>query len=256
MYSSHFQLAISWNPDGKIHLWKYVSSCIQALEFLVQCKCTCTKISVSLWLSKHFGVMYQTLLLSQYNVGVFRFEFPVNSSDVFIHFRHVCFTGLELITWETQCQWNNTEGYWSHDDVIKWKHFPRYWPFVREIHRYPVNSPHKGQWRGALMFSSICVWINDWENNRGAGDLRRYHAPLCRHCNEQATNHNKVQIASIIIGTYCIAFENRFVYKFSLRTCTGTIDEPALYTRMFLFLLGALQYNIIATCFSIKCITL
>ena len=20
-----------------------------------------------------------------------------------------------------------------HDDVIKWKHFPRYWPFVREI---------------------------------------------------------------------------------------------------------------------------
>ena len=23
----------------------------------------------------------------------------------------------------------------SHDDVIKWKYFPRYWPFVREIHR-------------------------------------------------------------------------------------------------------------------------
>ena len=48
-----------------------------------------------------------------------------------------------------------------HDDVIKWKHFPRYWPFVRGIHRSPVNSPHKGQWRGALMFSLICVWIND-----------------------------------------------------------------------------------------------
>ena len=32
-----------------------------------------------------------------------------------------------------------------HDDVIKWKHFPRYWPFVRGIHRSPVNSPHKGQ---------------------------------------------------------------------------------------------------------------
>ena len=39
-----------------------------------------------------------------------------------------------------------------YDDVIKWKHFPRYWPFVRGIHRSPVNSPHKGQWRGALMF--------------------------------------------------------------------------------------------------------
>ena len=60
------------------------------------------------------------------------------------------------------------------DDVIKWKHFPRYWPYVRGIHRTPVNSPHKGQWRGALMFSLICVWINDWVNNREAGDLRRY----------------------------------------------------------------------------------
>ena len=39
-----------------------------------------------------------------------------------------------------------------HDDFIKSKHFPRYWPFVRGIHRSPVNSPHKGQWRGALTF--------------------------------------------------------------------------------------------------------
>ena len=64
----------------------------------------------------------------------------------------------------------------KHDDVIKWKHFPRNWPFVRGIHRSPVNSPHKGQWRGALMFSLICVWINNWVNNREAGDLRRYRA--------------------------------------------------------------------------------
>ena len=52
----------------------------------------------------------------------------------------------------------------SHADLIKWKHFPRYWPFVW------------GPWRGALMFSLICVWINDWVDNREAGDLRRYHA--------------------------------------------------------------------------------
>ena len=38
----------------------------------------------------------------------------------------------------------------------------------------PVNFQHKGQWRGALMFSFICVWINDWVNNREAGDLRRH----------------------------------------------------------------------------------
>ena len=63
-----------------------------------------------------------------------------------------------------------------HDDVIKWKHFPRYWPFVWGIHRSPVNSPHKGQWRGALMYSLICTWVH----NREAGDLR---CPLWRHCN-------------------------------------------------------------------------
>ena len=38
-------------------------------------------------------------------------------------------------------------------DVIKWKHFLRYWPFVRGIERSPVNSPHKGQWRGALILT-------------------------------------------------------------------------------------------------------
>ena len=60
------------------------------------------------------------------------------------------------------------------DDVIKWKHFPRYWPFVRGIYRSAVNCPHKDQWRGALMFSLICAWINGWANNRDAGDLRRH----------------------------------------------------------------------------------
>ena len=65
-----------------------------------------------------------------------------------------------------------------HDDVIKWKFFSRYWPFVQGIHRSSVNSPHKGQWCGGLMFSLICAWINGWVNNREAGDLRRHRA----HC--------------------------------------------------------------------------
>ena len=60
-----------------------------------------------------------------------------------------------------------------HDDVIKWKHFPRYWPFVRGIHLSPVNSPHKGKWRGAVMFTLICPRINGWVSNCEAGDLSR-----------------------------------------------------------------------------------
>ena len=63
-----------------------------------------------------------------------------------------------------------------HDDVIKWKHLTRYWPFVREIHWSPMNSPHKGQWRGALMFSLICAWIIGRVNNRVPGDLRCHRA--------------------------------------------------------------------------------
>ena len=35
---------------------------------------------------------------------------------------------------------------------------------------------HKGQWRGDLMFSLICAWINGWVNNREADDLRRHRA--------------------------------------------------------------------------------
>ena len=46
-----------------------------------------------------------------------------------------------------------------HDDVTKWKPLPRYWPFVRGIHRSPMNSPHKCQWRGALKFSLVSASI-------------------------------------------------------------------------------------------------
>ena len=56
------------------------------------------------------------------------------------------------------------------------EHFPRYWPFVGGIQQSPVDSPHKRQWRGALMYSSISAWTNGWTNNRDAGDLISHHA--------------------------------------------------------------------------------
>ena len=62
----------------------------------------------------------------------------------------------------------------NHHDVIKWKHFPRYWPFVRGIHWSPVNSPHKGQWRWALMFY---MHLNKPLGKQSCGgDLRRHRA--------------------------------------------------------------------------------
>ena len=96
----------------------------------------------------------------------------------------------------------------THDDVIKWKHFPRYWPFVQGIHRSPVNSPHKGQWRGALMFSLIWAWINGWVNNREAGDLRRHRT----HCD--------VTVIGIWIGCY------RLHHEYALgRLCLGFLSK-------------------------------
>ena len=58
----------------------------------------------------------------------------------------------------------NEEAAEAHDDGVKLKHFPRYWPFVWGVHRSPVNSPHTGQWRGALMCSLFCASTNSWAN--------------------------------------------------------------------------------------------
>ena len=84
----------------------------------------------------------------------------------------------------------------SHGDVIKWKHFPRYWQFVGGIHRGPVNSPHTGQWRGALMFSLISTRINGWVSNGEARDLRR-HRPHYDVIVMSTTN-------SILTSMYCM----------------------------------------------------
>ena len=60
----------------------------------------------------------------------------------------------------------------NHDGVIKWNNFRATGALCAGM----ANSPHKGQWRGALMFFVICTWTNENNrvNNRDAGDLRRH----------------------------------------------------------------------------------
>ena len=93
-------------------------------------------------------------------------------NEINIEFRTFNCLHIKLTVWFRAHVVNPTavEAWVVHDDVNKW----RYWPFVRGIHRSPVNYPYKGQWRGALMFSLIWVWINDLVNKGEAGDLRRY----------------------------------------------------------------------------------
>ena len=77
-------------------------------------------------------------------------------------------------------QWANTSHFklapdWLYLPVHSckswWHHqmetFQGHWPFVRGIHRSPMDSPHKGQWRRASIFF-ICAWTNSWANNRDA----------------------------------------------------------------------------------------
>ena len=104
---------------------------------------------------------------------------PARAIDYRIHYENrditvwwVCWCILHLTQEIPLCIRN----IYSHDDVIKWKQFPRYRPFLWGIEWSPVNSPHKGKWRRALMFSLICAWINSWVNIRQSGDLRRHQA--------------------------------------------------------------------------------
>ena len=72
--------------------------------------------------------------------------------------------------------WYTTSLIWYVNILIWWRHQMETFSALLAIcagnSPVPVNSPHKGQWRGAWMFSLICVWINGWVNNREAGDLR------------------------------------------------------------------------------------
>ena len=107
-----------------------------------------------------------------------------------------------------------------HEDVIKWRHFPRYWPSARGIHRSPVNSSHKGQWGGGVMFSWIWVWINGWVNNREAGDLRRYGA----HYDVSVMFRNERQYDGLGMCTFSLwLVQWSFIYgNDNLNTVSGT----------------------------------
>ena len=50
-----------------------------------------------------------------------------NSPKLCYKFSLTIFVSCSQITWMKKTI--------NHDDVIKWKHFPRHWPFVRGIHR-------------------------------------------------------------------------------------------------------------------------
>ena len=94
----------------------------------------------------------------------------------------------------------------------------------------PVNSPHKGQSRGALLFTLICVWINGCVNNREADDLRRY----CAH-------YGVTVMLVITHGNFKLAM----IYGYNI-VYAGQCDSswwPQLWFRLYHHILSAASYR-------------
>ena len=137
---------------------------------------------------------------------------PLYSTNITSNYKIIC------LFHDINCN-KNLLWYWQpFKQPTQWRHqmetFPRYWPFVWVIHWSLVNSSHKGQWCGALMFSLICAWTNGQVNNRDAGDLRRHWA----HYDVIVINH-----LTILSPYYheCLQF-------YSLLTNKATHKQPCI----------------------------
>ena len=147
-----------------------------------------------------------------------------------------------------------------HDDVIKWKHFPCYWPLVRGIHRSPVKSPHKGQRCGALIFVLwSATWIKEWVNNGEADDLRRHRA----HYDATVMFFIWHMYASSSLDVLTL-LSTTYIYIVDMDHCWGLTDSKQgcnFYTRLVSLLILLIQHllymilwicNIICTLY--KCV--
>ena len=113
------------------------------------------------WQYMYFGKkvattsLWYALNVSQL-VGVWGLYYDINESGMYIEsvylIKEIWLTILEYDVSFMKMSWNGN------------------------IFRVTGHLLHKGQWRGALMFSLIYVWIKGWVNNREAGDLRRNRA--------------------------------------------------------------------------------
>ena len=168
-------------------IWIYVLYIFRNISCECNCKyfwenntLECQNSSSNLWLVSCHAIKFNAYRKS---IGAWPIRLSYLICNVHIHFTYchldtkqqaIAWTNIEPVTWWRMASASELifSLWWRH----QMKTFPRYWKFVRGIQRSPVNSPHKGQWRGTLMFSLICAWTNAWVNNREAGDLRRHRA--------------------------------------------------------------------------------
>ena len=153
-----------------------------------------------------------------------------------IYGTHALWPGLSIHAHHTELQYSlspshSIEVY--NDDVIKWKQFPCYWPFVREIHRSLVNSPHKSQWHGALMFSLICAWINSWVKQWWGCWFEMPSHPLWHHYNVCTIVDRLSQKACLLTTTQLIRSQE----------CNGFARAANSHERHIIFTVSQLQQS-------------
>ena len=142
-------------------------------------------------------------------VNISKLNFNQNTT---VFFDENVFANIFLLKWPPFCLGLNVITYsptichYCRPRSTRWRHQMETFSALLAIcagnSPVPVNSPHKGQWRGALVFSLICAWINDWVNNREAGDLRRrrshYDVIVMTYWRINGVNIRQIQEAHII----------------------------------------------------------
>ena len=134
-------------------------------------------------------------------------------------------------------------------DISWWRHqmetFSALLAVCAENSPVPVNSPHKGQWRGGLMFSLIRTRINGWVNNREAGDLRRHQA----HCDvivmwiawiHQDKLYKRIKTKLNKQWSFWMRCNERCVKFFFLTICGGCLcqgNHVGIHPHILIFLL-------------------
>ena len=134
----------------------------------------------------------QNLLLPTVNVSVNRIQHSYNSKHMLQdHDVHEEYTSCNLLIHLSQeahiswmlgsllCEYSLSQHRWNSWIILLpwWCHqlgtFSALLALCEGIHRSHVDSPHKGQWRGVLMFSLICAWTNGCASNRSACEFGR-----------------------------------------------------------------------------------
>ena len=113
--------------------------------------------------------------------------------------------------------------------------------FPAQMASNAASDASEDQWRGALMFPFICVWINGWVNNREVGDLRRYrgHYDVTvmftnnYWLNSSRANHKCICLSKLVCIMVCRLFGVKPLYKPRLTYCQ--IDHRKYISIKFYF---------------------